>query len=82
MDYWKTIVDYGIDFVSVSNGFFAEDIYDNIMMCDAVESKYGIRAIASGSLFEDRHFEVVRASKIYGFRISSIKSITRLYNGV
>lgn len=69
----KILEESGVECVIPSTGFFRDDIYDNILVAQAIESRTNIKCIVSGHMWLDKHYDVAIKGTFFGLRAYSLK---------
>jgi deoxyribose-phosphate aldolase len=68
-------VDLGINTIIPASGFMIDDINDNLIACNYLHTKTGIRTICNGNIYSSKHANLVRNSGLYGLRLHYLNSI-------
>jgi hypothetical protein len=64
-----------INVIYPSNGFFLDNIYDNIVASKYLEQKSGVSSIFSGNIWTKDHIELIIKSNLYGISLEHIHSL-------
>lgn len=67
--------DFGVNTVIPSSGHMIDDISDNLIACNYLNTKSKINTICNGNIYLDKHATLVANSDIYGVRFHHINSI-------
>lgn len=67
---------FGIQYVFPSTGYFIDNLADNILASIFLyQNSKDIKVISTGNAWQDKHFETLIKSGLYGFRTSSIHAL-------
>jgi len=72
----NALQDCGIEFLIPSNGFYNDDISENLLMSKTIEKNTSLRVITSGQVWLKKQFDMVVKSKIFGLRLYSLNFLT------
>ena len=73
--------DFSIKKIFPSTGYFIDNLSDNIIAADFLhQNSKNLEIFCSGNLWNDRHFELINKSKLFGLRISSISVLQKFLN--
>jgi deoxyribose-phosphate aldolase len=78
VDVCKILKDLGVDAIIPSSGFSNDNIFDNIMFCNALEKEVGISAVCTGRMWLDKHYKAALSSEISCLRAYSLPNIMKL----
>lgn len=68
--------DFGINYVYPSTGFFLDNLADNILASIFLhQNSKNLNIICSGNIWNEKHFETISKSGLFGFRTTSIHSL-------
>ena len=64
-----------------STGQLLDDISDNLIASAMIQKKVpALNIIANGNIWNDRHVELIKSQKLYGFRTYSLNSLQKIAN--
>jgi deoxyribose-phosphate aldolase len=67
---------FGIQYVFPSTGYFIDNLADNIIASNFLhQNSKNINIISTGNIWLNKHFEILKKSKIFGFRTNSLHSL-------
>jgi deoxyribose-phosphate aldolase len=72
--------DHNINIVYPSNGFFLDNIYDNIVASKYLEQKSNILSIFNGNIWTQEHIDLIIKSDPYGLSVAHEHSLKLLRN--
>lgn len=68
--------DFGIRYVFPSTNFFLDNLADNILASVFLhQNSKDLKVIASGNIWQEKHFETMKRANIFGFRTNSINAL-------
>lgn len=72
----KLMQDAGCQYIIPASGFHNDDVYDNVVVCKAIERNTNIKAVCNGYIWLEKQFNDVVNMEIYGLRLYSIKLLS------
>lgn len=78
----KLIKACGIEYIYCATGQYADEISDNIILCNTAQKDFQLSAIANGTLYLPKHLEAARGARLFGARFHSIKALESCMIGV
>lgn len=77
----KILIEYEINTIYPSSGFFLDEISDNILASAMINKKIPkINIICTGNIWNKRHQELIEKSNIYGIRVNSFNGLDLIFN--
>jgi hypothetical protein len=68
-------MDLGVSTIIPSSGYMLDDISDNLIACNYLNTKSKINTICSGNMYTDKHAKLVSLSNVYGVRFHYLSGI-------
>lgn len=73
--------DFGIKYVYPSTGYFLDNLADNILASIFLyQNSKDLNVICTGNMWNDKHFETIIKSGLFGFRTNSVSSLQNFLN--
>lgn len=69
------LMDLGVSTIIPSSGYMLDDISDNLIACNYLNTKSKINTICSGNMYTDKHAKLVSLSNVYGVRFHYLSGI-------
>lgn len=68
--------DFGIKYVYPSTGYFLDNLADNILASIFLyQNSKDLNVICTGNMWNDKHFDTIAKSGLFGFRTNSLSSL-------
>ena len=64
--------DCGVSYCLPASGFHNDDVYDNLLICSAIEEKTSIKTICNGHIWLEKQYNSVIRRDIFGLRVYSL----------
>jgi deoxyribose-phosphate aldolase len=72
--------DFGIKYCFPSTGFFLDNLADNIIASIFLyQNSKDLNIICSGNIWNEKHFETINKSGLFGFRTNSLPCLKNFY---
>lgn len=72
IDTLQLIDSLGVEYVFPATGYRVDGFIDNLIMCQIIMQKSGLKTIANGSLLSRDQYELAKDSDVYGVRLTSV----------
>lgn len=69
------LMDLGVNTIIPSSGHMLDDISDNLIACNYLNTKSKINTICNGNIYIDKHTKLLSSSNIYGIRFHYLSGI-------
>ena len=60
-----------------SSGFHNDDIYDNLLVSNSIESNTGLQVISNGYIWLEKQYEAAIGSGIFGLRLYNFQLLQK-----
>lgn len=74
------LIDLGVDTILPSSGHMIDDINDNLIACNYLNTKTNIKTICNGNIYNEKQAQSVKNANLYGLRLHYINSIDLFLN--
>lgn len=78
----EAVEDAGVEYLIPSNGFHRDDIYNNILISNTIESYTNVNVISSGHIWLEEQYLSAISSKIFGLRLYSLSIFDNYKNEI
>ena len=68
--------DIGVPYILPASGFHNDDMYDNLVLCSAIEEKTDIKTIFNGHIWLENQYNQAIRSNIFGLRLYSFNLLS------
>ena len=72
----RLVEDTGCRYIIPSSGYHNDDIYDNLMIANAIEQKTRVKVISNGYIWLKKQYVTAINSKIFGLRLYSLNLLS------
>jgi deoxyribose-phosphate aldolase len=76
----QILKDLGIDTILPSTGIMLDDINDNLIACNFLNTKSNIQVICNGNIYTEKHVKNIKKGDLYGVRLHHTNSIGLFLN--
>jgi|TARA_R110000744_G_scaffold4455_1_gene16089 deoxyribose-phosphate aldolase len=73
----RVVEDSGVEFMLPSSGFHNDDIYDNLLVSNSIESNTGLQVISNGYIWLEKQYEAAIGSGIFGLRLYNFQLLQK-----
>lgn len=72
----QILVDFGVDCISPSSGMMIDDINDNLIACNFLNTKSKINTICTGNVYQKKHIDLLKnINNLYGIKFFNLNSL-------
>jgi deoxyribose-phosphate aldolase len=72
----RLMQDLGVPYILPASGFHNDDMYDNLVLCSAIEEKTDIKTIFNGHIWLENQYSNAVKSNIFGLRLYSFNLLS------